>query len=256
MRFKPRISLRTALIGVGVFSVGLAITEACILAPARYQQSVVKDIHAIGGSVTYDFEVFNPDVAPNWRHRASETVGKDLIGNVDTVSIRGHQIEASRVAPVLERMDKLKSINWIRLSTQLDDRCVLALANIDSLPSLSIGGIGKPIPDLAPLTRLTKLEELSMNSRTGITAERLGAIAAFPAIQQLDLSFSDVDDGSVVALLPCRTLRELWISYSNVTSHGVQRLLESPYLKTLIVDDLQMQGLDPSVNPSVTIEVH
>lgn len=73
-----------------------------------------------------------------------------------------------------------------------------------------------------------------------INAERLEALRRFGMLENLDLSGSTLDDGSLVQVLPLVSLRELDLSGTQVTDAGVSLLQSMAGLETLILNDTQV----------------
>lgn len=117
--------------------------------------------------------------------------------------------------------------------TAVTDAGVLGLVGLTGLEHLTLPH-GVTGAGLAPLAGLSRLRVLRLRG-ADVTDETLGHVAAFPELQTLDLSGTQVTNAAMIQLIPLRKLRALHVP-DGVNGEAVKYLATLPELSRLTMD--------------------
>jgi len=132
----------------------------------------------------------------------------------------------------LAKLPKLKEVNLFG-SQGVNDASLARLAELPALEKLRLRGTGVTGDDAAALSRMSKVIELDLSETTFGNAG-LPAVAQMPALTQLNLWLSRVDDQGIESLRGKQTLTSLNLdNVSGITDASLAVIAELPELTFL-----------------------
>jgi hypothetical protein len=131
--------------------------------------------------------------------------------------------------------------------TGADLKTVVELPNLADLLHLSIPSWKITDNDLKQLQRLSKLQTISLNYTSSITAAGIAHLRGLP-LETLGILKCSVDDSAMDTILSFRGLKQLGLSHSQISVKGIARLRELPKLESLAVGG-------PSATPEAMAEI-
>lgn len=267
-RARPRWSLRTMLVVVGIFGALFALFAAA-RNRADFQDSLVAELGS--GSVQVERR------GPEWldligadrlrRHIISAQVSS----GVEAKSKGNEKLE--RILPVLGRLPRLRYLElWIEgnhlppgmaealaktrqlraLSISLNltpnndnDRriwqeCLVAIGQMTKLEHLHLYRMNVPGKSLASLAGLTNLKRLVLHDLTiderDADAPVLAHLPALPRLESIELEDSKIHDRDLRYITALPGLRSLRLGTSSITDAGLRELARRPVLDDLAID--------------------
>jgi hypothetical protein len=216
-----RISLRTLFVGITLLAVWLGY----ICRQARLQRELVERVHALGGSVSYDYE-FDADgnrlkdpQPPGWPWL------RRLIGGEFFLQVRGVNLYDTEAADSdLQLLACCPSLQQLNLrATNVTGEGLRHLQNLHELEDLNLGETAVDGEGLTHLGELPKLELLALDS-TRVDSTGLFQLGDLANAHLLSLGNSRVDDAIIPRLVGLKRLEILQVSDTSISGEGLLRL--------------------------------
>ena len=223
----PRRSGRRLIYGVLFLAAGVALVLGALFTASRRQQRAVEDIRALGGRVSYDFEVdengdLPGDHAPSEMSWMARCCGVDFVHHVRRVDLAGTPV---RDLSLLRPLSQLRRLNFDR--TLVSD--LGPLQHMLELRRLDLQAT--QVEDLWPLQNLKRLRHLDLY---GTEVRDLTPLQELHQLEHLGLSGTDVDD--LTPLMRLYQLQYLGLSGARVSEEATERLRKARPRLLIITD--------------------
>jgi hypothetical protein len=220
---RPRVSLRSLLIIIGVIAVMLSWL-ACALHNARVEERSVKALEAIGATCIKDYD--DPGkYSTKWRPPAwfGSLFGDYLLNHVVVVEFpEGVSLGDKELA----QLAGCRSVREISIRQMVNcDEAMRALSKMPCLEALSLDGCCVTDEGARVIAKNGRLRTLSVG-RTLVTDRGVAHLATLPRLLVLNLSGTTVTDRGLCSLNKCKTLLRVKVYRTGVTRDGVHRLLQ------------------------------
>jgi hypothetical protein len=117
------------------------------------------------------------------------------------------------------------------------------LANCTQLTSLSFYHTSFNDESCIDLSKLTSLETLELTGSKNFSGQGLKHLSAMKQLRAIGLAASEVKDGSIALLSQLPALEEIDLSYTNVTANSLESLATAPRLRSLVVPEKSLSFL-------------
>ncbi len=240
MRY-ARYSLAT--LGLVVAAIGLAL--APWVNHVHFQERVIAEIQRLGGSVTYQHELAQPDAAakPPWLQK--------WIGEKYFRQVTGIHLEQQHSPPIdlLDRISRLPSVETLSLrENHLTDDALRPIGRMRRLRVLRVGF--NDITDKG-LIHLADLHELVLLDLcvTKVTDTGLNRLQSLPKLRRLELYGDEITNKGAATLAQFPELAELDLANTSITSAGLEPLCKLPQLTDLRLDQMRLgEGQELRIN--------
>jgi hypothetical protein len=215
---------------------------ACALFAAKLdrkerERAAVAEIHKVGGSVTYDWElVSHPDIkdshppGPAWLR---QWLGDDFFSDVVWVSLSGDDVTGEW----LRRLEPLTELTQaVFIWTHITDDGLEYLARCRKIVQLTLEDETITDAGLACLRELPALRHLYISGASGVTDAGLIDIASLKRLEMLELDGTSVTGGGVMDLRGLPMLKGLWLRDTAVTDAGLAHFNDLKGLQELLLD--------------------
>jgi hypothetical protein len=216
------------LMGLAILlvAIGVAVPVASRWLANRRLEVALREAN---GSVVYDC---NPS-APGLRNWLASKLGQELVGSVDYVILEDVNDPAA-VNGVLDILRDMSSLHRLALDhASFDESSVEAISQMQSLTTLWI--ISGDATLLSRLHGLPSLKTLSLSELTHFTPETFAALAKLPALNQLDLSRTDIRASQLGQLCLFPQLVVLHLDGTPLSVEDLTALAEAPSLQAVLV---------------------
>lgn len=163
-------------------------------------------------------------------------------------------------AEILRKLESLAELEVLHLNhCPVDDAMLASIGNVTSLRELSLNQTQITDAGLRHLERLTNLETIDVSScaidgsgfkvfdelgdacrikaicahHTQFGREGARIVSGWPSLERLQLSQAGIDDRNIGNFQKCENLRELDVSFNQVTDNGVRRIDRLKHVHTL-----------------------
>lgn len=279
MRFRPRYTIRTFLILVGVLGIWLGWH----VARAQKQRAAVNTVRDLGGAVYYQYQwrragdkisfpagsrvnpdgssatwssgtllisneresyLFdemapNPSPVPTW---IRSQIGDDMFVKVVAVHLEDTQA-TDDTASHLAGLPYLRVLNLSR--TEITDEGLVQLSRLKRLEKLTLDGTAIEGMGLVHLQHSPRLEELSL-SDSRVTDVGLASTRAPVGLKSITLDDTDISDAGLTYLRPAAKLVTVSLSGTRVRGPGL-RHLQGAEVQTLRLARTPLEDADLSL---------
>lgn len=243
MRRFTRVSLKTLLILITVFSLGLGFH----VHGTRMQREAVKVIQEHGGWVAYDYQLVDFEYdhkakswVPAWLR---QPLGDDFFHSIEEVSFWSRYRDGAQevrqdpaTLPLSDLLAGVPNIKCLRLwGTQVTDNNLVAVAELSSLEQLvMVEAVNVSDEGVANLRTLKRLEWLVV-TKSQMSDVSLQVLSELPNLKVLNLKASLLSDEGISYFSKHKELRMLHVhgrddKPSDITDKGIAQLCNVPNL--------------------------
>jgi hypothetical protein len=245
-----RFSLRTLLIATALLCAWVALQAH----RARQQAAAIASIHALGGTVMFDYQRDNqggydrnvpPTISASsaWLRRV---LGEDHFRRVAVVdlnmsarSIRPNGLVDAELAMFRDLPDV--EIAELSNSPSITDEGLAHLAGLSKLKTLYLYNTGISGRGLRHLSGLQSLEALDV-SNSPFTDEGIEPLRQFPRLRWLQLSNTRITDSGLRHLSTLQSLTDLQLMNTDVSDAGLEHIQCLASLKQVALHDSVATG--------------
>ncbi len=221
-------SLRTLLVFTLIAAAGCALIRSRMVQKRR-EREVVEQVLKFGGSVTYDYQLANPQSTPPGPAWLRSLFGQNLFSHVARMSVH-HDFYVQLVWPKsadfeVSTIKDLESLEELRLEgTNLTDRGMESIKSLSNLRELDVGDTNITDAGMASLRGLSHLIDLDLRFLR-ITDAGLANLEGMTALESLGLfKTPGVTDKGLMRLKNLNRLKVVDLQGTSVTSKGVREL--------------------------------